>query len=156
MNARRDIPQAMRALKTLFRVLVVDKVGGCDAAAACTRPGRSQIASYYDMSSEAFAPVDVVADLEAAAQEPLITAELARRAGYALVPVDAHGNGELPASMAAFGREVAEVFATFAEGMADGTLSRDEAENLQRQLLDVIRVGKSAVAVIRRRLEAPI
>jgi hypothetical protein len=155
MNARRDIPQSMRALKSLFRALV-DRVGGCEAAATCTRPGRSQIASYYDMTSEAFAPVDVVADLEAVAQEPLITAELARRAGYALVPIEPHGNGELPASMAAFGREVAEVFATFAESMADGTLSRDEAEAMQRQLLDVIRVGNGALAVLRRRLDAPV
>lgn len=155
MNARRDIPQTMRALKTLFRA-IVDRVGGCDAAAACSRPGRSQIASYYDMTSEAFAPVDVVADLEAAAMEPLITAELARRAGYALVPVDAQGSGELPSSMAAFGREVAEVFATYAEAMADGKLERCEAEHLQRQLLDVIRVANGSAALLRRRLEAPV
>lgn len=155
MNARRDIPPTMRALKTLFRALV-DRVGGCEAAAACARPGRSQIASYYDMTSEAFAPIDVVVDLEAAAQETLITSEMARRQGYALVPIEPQGNGELPTSMASFGREVAEVFATYADAMADGKLSRDEAEELERQLLDVIRVANGAVAVLRRRLEAPV
>lgn len=153
MNARRDIPQSMRALKTLFRALV-DRVGGCEAAAACARPGRSQIASYYDMTSEAFAPVDVIADLEAAAQEPLITTELARRQGYVLMPIEPQGNGELPASMASFGREVAEVFSTYADAMADGNLSRGEAEDLERQLLDVVRVANGSIAVLRRQREA--
>nr|WP_314075039.1 phage regulatory CII family protein [uncultured Roseococcus sp.] len=149
MNARRDVPQTMRALKTLFRALV-DRVGGCEAAAACARPGRSQIASYYDMTSEAFAPIDVISDLEAAAQEPLVTSELARRQGYVLVPVEPQGNGELPASMAAFGREVSEVFSTYADAMADGKLCDAEREDLERQLLDVVRVAQGSVAVLRR------
>lgn len=44
MSPRRDIPEAHRALKALFRVLL-GRCGGLDAAAASVRVGRSKLAT---------------------------------------------------------------------------------------------------------------
>lgn len=150
MSPRRPIAAADRALKSLLRALI-DRCGGFDAAATCVRVSRSQLHNYTAMDSDNFAPVDVVAALEAVAGEPLVTAELARRADHALVPLDLQGEGEIPCSIAAFGREVSEVFASYAGGMADGVLTDEEAADLERKLLDVKRVSDLSIAALRRR-----
>lgn len=149
MNPRRDIPPAHRPLKSLFRALV-DLVGGTDAAAACCSVGRSQIASYQNMGDDAFARVDVVADLELAGGEPLITAEMARRGGYALIPLDTRGEGELAAGMARLGRESAEVFTAFMEANADGRVTIDEIDAQIREHQDLLRVVKGNLSILAR------
>lgn len=150
MSPRRDIPEHHRSLKALFRVTVA-RCGGLDAAATCVRVGRSQLHNYCDMHSDQFAPVDVLAELEAVAGEPLVTADLARRAGFILVPMAAEGDGLLAQDMAALGKEVGETFAAFAHAMAnDGAVDAAEAERVERELADVVRVASAALANLRR------
>lgn len=149
MSPRREIPEAHRALKALFRVLL-QRCGGLDAAAACVRVGRSQLANYTDMHSDQFAPVDVVAELEAVAGEPVVTADLARRAGCILLPVVDHAEGRLGQDMAQLGREVGEVFAAYAESLShDGQMDPAEAERVERELADVVRVATRALGSLR-------
>lgn len=149
MSPRRDVPEHHRSLKTLFRALI-GRCGGLDAAAACVRVNRSQLANYYDQHTDQFAPVDVVADLEQVAQVPLVTADLARRAGYLLVPLAAEGEGHLAQDMAQLGREMGEVFSAYAEGMAnDGRMDAAEAEKVERELADVARIATRAIATLR-------
>jgi hypothetical protein len=142
------------ALKTLTAALV-KQAGGLEACAAATGLPRSTLAEYYAPGSPLHAPVDAVAELERCTQTVLVTAELARRAGYALVPLDAApGAGSFGRCLAAFGREVAEVFAAHAEAMADGRLSAAEAERVERELLDVIRAAYQAVRALPGRAPA--
>lgn len=150
MSPRRDIPEKDRALKALFRVLLT-RCGGLDAAATCVRVGRSQLANYTDMHSDQFAPADVVAELEAVAGEPLVTAELARRAGCILLPVAGEGDGQLTQDMAALAKEVGETFAAYGHAMAnDGQVDAVEAERVERELADVMRVAAQALNHLRR------
>lgn len=139
---------ADRALKTLSRALV-EAVGGLDAAAACTRVQRSSLASYYAPNLPAFMPVDVVGRLEEVAEQPLLTAELARRAGYELVPVRPIGRGELAALIARLGAEVAETFATYATAMADGRLTAEERATLAREVADIKRAADAVLGALR-------
>lgn len=149
MNVRRETPREKRAYKTLFRVLVED-LGGLEAAAACCRVGRSQLADYYALGSEAFAPIDVVADLEEARGEPVVTAELARQRGYSLLPIEARGDGELNEGVAKLGREMNEVFVSFVEAEADGKQTIDEIDIQIREHQDVVRQANANIATLIR------
>lgn len=150
MSPRRDIPQHHRSLKALTRVLI-SKCGGLDASAACVRVGRSQLANYHDMHSDQFAPLDVVVELEAVAGEPVMTAELARRAGCLLLPVPDAARGLLAQDMAQLGREIGETFAAYAAAIGDdGEVDLAEAEKISRELADVIRIATQALGNLRK------
>ncbi len=71
---------------------LIDSCGGLVAASAETRAGKSSLANYADSrdhgaAANLWAPIDIIADLEKAAGEPLVTKELARLAGYELLPM---------------------------------------------------------------------
>lgn len=121
-----------RALKTLFRALVAE-AGGLDAAAACVRVGRSRLAEYYALDGDAFAPIDVVARLEAIVGRPLVTAELARRAGCALEPLSGNGLGRIDVLLARVGAELGQVHAAYAAALADGGLCAADRARLARE-----------------------
>lgn len=150
MSPRRDVPERHRSLKALFRALV-SRCGGLDAAASCVRVGRSQLANYTDMNSDQFAPLDVVADLEHAAGEPLVTSELARRAGYHLAPASADAAGHLAQSIARLTREASDACGAYVEAASDGHICPAEAEELDRKLADVANVVGTARATLQRK-----
>jgi hypothetical protein len=82
---------------------LIDACGGLVAAAEETRAGKSSLANYSDSrehgaAATLWAPIDVIADLEKAAGEPLVTKELARLAGYDLLPMAAAAGGFDPLS----------------------------------------------------------
>ena len=77
---RKCTPEQINALKTAFK-LVVSDVGGLEAAAACTRLGKSQLAEYGNINSEKMITVDVVLDLEAIGGAPHVTAAMAAAHG---------------------------------------------------------------------------
>lgn len=138
MTPFRDPAPEARAFKTLTRALI-ERLGGLEAAAACSRLARSRLADCQHMHTEAFLPLDVVARLEAVAGEPLITQEMARRAGCVLVPVEPVAEGEDAELMAHIGREVGEAFAAYAAGMRDGSLDGEDRARLARELGDLQR-----------------
>lgn len=88
------VPADRQALKVAFGRLV-RSVGGQEAAVQFTRFTRHQALSDFANPSaehaQRFAPIDAVADLEAishgTAGHPVVTRQLARLAGYALVPL---------------------------------------------------------------------
>ncbi|MBS7789255.1 hypothetical protein KTR66_04580 [Roseococcus sp. SDR] len=114
------------------------------------RVKHSQLANYYDMKCDQFVPVDVVADLEAVLGEPLVTADLARRAGCILLPVPSEGDGLLARHIARLADEASHVFSAYGHAIAnDGKVDPSEAEKLERELADVVRVGTAALAHLR-------
>lgn len=136
-----------RGLKVLTRELL-DRAGGLDAAAVCVRVKKTSLSNYANVHQpEAFAPIDVVARLEEVAGEPLVTAELARRAGHALVQVEAVHEGELAELLARVGAGSGAVFATYAEHLSDdGVIDAEEKADIGRRLADLHRAVSLAMA----------
>ena len=136
-----------RALKTGFRVLV-QHCGGLEAAAATSRCNKTIIAAGYDQEAkDRFPSLDVVADLERAAGEPVITRLLAAMHGMALVHVEPISGCALRA-MADVGEHASGVFAAFGRAMADGAITAAERETLRREMLDLVAVASEAAAIL--------
>lgn len=98
MTVRRDMQLLPReqALKNAFRALV-EACGGLEPAAQYCRVGKTKLSDYCSINTDGFAPVDVVADLEAVTagspHHPQVTRALARRAQFTLLPVP---DGQVP------------------------------------------------------------
>jgi hypothetical protein len=140
-------PADLRALKTATRRLIT-AVGGLEAAATVCRVNKSVLAAAYDPHQpDRFLPIDVVADLELVAAEPIVTAVLARLAGHALVPLATTGGQEAQALVAVF-RGASDVGAEFAGAMADGRLSRAERGAISDRLMTLQAAAMQAVAAL--------
>ena len=136
-----------RALKTGFRVLV-QHCGGLEAAAAATRVAKTALAAGYDQeAADRFAALDVVADLERAAGQPVITRLLAAMHGMALVHVEPLSGCALRA-IAEVGQKSSEVFARFGFAVADGAITQGERDDLRREMLDLVAVASEAAAIL--------
>lgn len=143
------------ALKTATRHLV-DEAGGIDAAGASTRVGRATMAQYYsrdERNAAVYAPLDVIADLEAATGVPTITRHLARLAGYELVPAlakDAEAVAPSDAVRAALmmGASLSVGVGRYQqlaiEAAEDGNISPAELRELEEALYKLSRVTQSA------------
>ncbi|WP_338661756.1 hypothetical protein VQH23_16165 [Pararoseomonas sp. SCSIO 73927] len=135
-------------LKVATRLLI-EKVGGLEAAASCTRIGKSQIANCYSPTSDQHLPIDVVCRLEEIAGEPLVTKELARRSRHRLERLDDGKPGDAMKHVAAVATEMNDVLAAMAAGMSDGRLCAEDLGRLQRELLDVsVRAAAAAAAMV--------
>lgn len=142
-----------RMLKIKFGELV-GRIGGLEAAASFCRVGKSTLARYASTVSadaESFAPVDVVRDLEALAGEPLVTATLCGMADGVFVPVPnaSATTGDLLAMMATLSGEFNDTTRAVCTGLSDGTFCGGDAERLEHELDDVIRVAVGMRALAR-------
>lgn len=138
------------SLKTATRALV-QRVGGLHAAATVTRVGASALAEYYDPHAvDRLAPVDVVADLERVAAEPLVSDAMARLAGCTLQPMG-HAAGSDARAIAGVFREVGQLGERWATAMEDGATSAGERDAVQLELVDLQRAVGAAIAVLRAR-----
>ncbi len=137
----------VRSLKTATRALI-QRVGGLHAAATVTRVNASVLAEYYDPNAaERLVPADVAADLERVAGEPVVTAQLARMAGHALLPLQA-GQGTDAAAIGRVFAECGQLGAAWAAAMEDGRISAVEAERLMSELADLQRAAGAALALL--------
>ncbi len=139
---------AYAGLKAASRLLSND-LGGIDAAAACSRVGRSLWSDYANPASDRYLPVDVAMDAEAIAGAPHVTAALARAQGYELIPVAPRDHGRLGEALAAMSLGVGALFSTVAAAFADGVLTEGERADLRRDLDGVIRLAGEARAALR-------
>lgn len=136
-----------RGLKTGFRALV-HGCGGLEAAAAATRVAKTVLALGYDhAAADRFPAVDVVADLERAAGEPILTQLLAAMQGYALARIEPVAGCELRA-IANVGERSSEVFAAFGRAMADGAITAEERALIHQELLDLVAAATEAAAML--------
>jgi hypothetical protein len=142
-----------RAVKTAWKLLVA-KVGGVEAAAACTRASRSLVSDYGNYESPRFAPGNAILDVEEIAGEPLVTAALARARGYELVMVETPlAAGQLASLVAEFSPVIGELFATLAHALTHKNLTPDELADLLREFGDAHRVAGEALHYLKK-LEA--
>ena len=140
------------ALKTAFRLLT-NACGGLDAAAAACRAHRSTLEQYYSARPEChtvFPALDVVADLEAAAGQYLVTEALMRLAtgpaAVMTVPLDGRATVTVAPSVA----EAARALDAAQHADADGRLSDAELDvllqHLQRTRSQVDQVTERLIA----------
>lgn len=142
---RQFAPVEYAAVKTTTQMLV-QSLGGVDAAAGVTRVGRSQLSDYGLLTSDKFCPVDVLMDMEHVAATPVITSMLARIAGFSLVRIlPARAKNELAALLARIGKDTGDLFATAAHALGHKTPTPVERRNLLRELEDLKRAAEEAI-----------
>ncbi|GEM_PF-6978470 len=86
MTARMHPQAAYLALKAAARRLV-ERAGGLEASASITRVNKTTIGACTQATHEWHLAADVILDLEAEVGDPIVTRQLARHAGYELVPI---------------------------------------------------------------------
>ena len=146
----RPLPESSYAgLKTATRRLVA-ATDGIEAAASITRVGKSQIERYTSPHHPDFMPIDVVADLEAATGQPLVTEALARLAGCALHEVEPNASHPNPLiGIASLARHTGEVARDVAAALADRAISAAEARGIFADLDEL----ESCARELRRTVE---
>lgn len=146
----RQLPRTdYRALKAAFRMLV-DEVGGPVAAARITRVSATQLANYGDGNQDAvFAPIDVVADLEAELGEPIVTAKLADLSQRDVVPRSPAASVEaehLARHLGDVSKAMAETVSTVGVAVSDGRVTAEE----MRQILKTVAAAHTQLAELSR------
>lgn len=107
---------------------LIKACGGLEAASMITRVGHSELARYYALEEKLFMPVDVVSDLEAIADSPVISQTLAQMLGYTLIqlqPADtATPHHHWTSQLAHLGQETAAVLKQIGMALSEhGTLT---------------------------------
>ena len=125
------------ALKAVTRKLVRECGGTLYAE---TRVGKTKLAEYGSANApECFAPIDVIADLERDAG-PIVTAELARIAGYVLTPTEAAGPARQDPNehVLAIAEHLGELSRVIREAQSDGRYTAAEIERLRKEAEDIV------------------
>jgi hypothetical protein len=142
-----------RMLKLKFGELL-GRIGSLENAVPFCRVGKSTLARYASTGSadaDFFAPIDVVRDLEALAGSPIVTSILCDAADGVFVPVPSApaSGGDLLAMMSALSGEFNDTTRAICSGYVDGKFCVDDAEKLERELDDTIRVAVNMRALAR-------
>jgi len=129
--------------KTVFRQLQI-ACGGQEACAAMTRGCAKTHSDWaHPDKMHYFAGIDVVADYEAIAPFPLVTAHLAEMRGYVLVKADDIGKDPLESETgpwtASLMKEVGEVLQASSHRITEGT-NADTLAKVRSEIADAIRV----------------
>ncbi len=147
---------AYQALKAAFRRLT-KAAGGQESAASVTRVDHQRIGRYGRAQEPMFAPVDVVADLEADVGEPHVTRMLADLQGCLLIPKPPlQGDPEWIAHLGALGKEAGEALSCLSEALeSDGKITADEVRDMElrrevREAMEVLARVDQALAAVER------
>lgn len=144
-------------LKAAFRRLV-DACGGCESAAAVTRASFQTLSKYGRPQEPVYAPVDVIADLEADAGDPLVSRVLAGLTGHVLVrlPEGVDGAGRWHGHIADVAQGMGEVVRRLGDALADdGEISPREVrdmrllEPIRAAIVDLVELEKALVRLKR-------
>lgn len=137
------------AVKTAWKLLV-DELGGVEAASAACGISRSLVSEYGSRHSERYPPAQTIVAAERVAEQPLVTAALARAQGYELMLVDVPRRASALADIIAeTGRDVGELFATAAHALRHDRPTRQEHADLLREFGDMHRVAGEALALLK-------
>ena len=145
---RRLSPASYHRLKDATR-RQIKASGGLESAAAATRVGKTELGTYQTVNQiSRFAPIDVIADLQADSGDTAVLEALAALLDCIVLPLRIEG-GTLHRDMAAFGQHAAEVFRDYATMRNHGTTTAQDVERLDRDLELVIHVAVQARATLR-------
>lgn len=129
--------------------------GTAESAAMDTRVTESQLLKYQNANLPDVMPIDVVADLETTAGEPVVTRLLAELSGHALVKLPPAGQPETEemSSFLIYLTETSEATQTISKALADDQhITIEEIRNLGlvREINDVIDAACNMRAVVQR------
>ncbi len=139
--ARRHRQGDYLAIKGAMRRLT-EACGGQESAASVTRVAPQTLNKYGHPHEAVYAPVDVIADLEADAGDPLVSRVLARLTGHVLVrlPEGADGSTRWHGHVADVAQGVGEVVRSMGAALADdGDISPREVRDMR--LLEPVRAA---------------
>lgn len=130
-------------LKKHTEALVKDV--GIEAACALTGKSKATLGRYYSGAEEhadRFMPVDAVAQLEAAASFPHVTAALAELHGSSLAGFGTRkdSNGGINSDVIALSQRFALLMGEYQQSIADGIITVNEAKRLLRETLELQKV----------------
>jgi hypothetical protein len=138
MNEEPNVPARLlsrndyRALKDATQE-AVEKAGGCAKAGGETRVGPSYLSRYGNVHEAMFAPVDVAAELDALAGEPVIARALAALSGYQLVKMTAANDAQtFHRHLATVSERAAGAVADLARALEDARVSPEESRALHK------------------------
>ena len=131
MNRVRENSAGIRRIKAATRI-AIEKAGGQTYAAEISRVSQSKLSEYASFhQDERFIPADVIADIEAFIEEPIITRELAEQQGYVLVKADVIAS---PTSVIGLAKQIStrsgNLVAAIIGAIEDGKIDRIEADKI--------------------------
>lgn len=134
MSARQLPAADYFGLKAAVRRLVT-MAGHGPQAATITRVSQQRLSEYGQPGSPLFAPIDVVADLEAECG-PIVTAQLAALCHHLLIPMpEACRRGSVLGRITGEAmKETSEVFIAIADIIKDGVVTGAEAVHLAHEI----------------------
>ncbi|EHM00459.1 hypothetical protein HMPREF9946_02590 [Acetobacteraceae bacterium AT-5844] len=140
--------------------LLVERIGGLDATVAALSEGgrqvrRSILSAYQSQHSDRWIPGDLIARLEEVAGEPLITAELARRAGFVLVRANGAAGECVMHKLAHLAADYADLQRATTEGLADGHLCEEDLARIERGAMELHRAIGNLLSTIQARRNKP-
>lgn len=123
---------------------LITECGGIKCAAELTRVEQAHIGRFHNRNAAEQMPVDVVADLEKDAGEPIVSRALVQLLGYEVVKLpEGRWEGDINQQLAAMFKEVGEVTQKIGQALADdGCVSRSEALQLRlrKEIADALQV----------------
>lgn len=151
MTGPRYLPgRDYHALKAATRQLV-DYAGGGNRAAQVSRLGQSEYSrggSLTPDNAERFLPIDVVADLEAATGQPVVTRLLAEFCDCLLIELPKGDAGVLAAEAGLSAQRFGELMAEYGKAIADGSIDAREAPEVLRHIRQLmVALGRFAETV---------
>ena len=154
MNEARQLPaRDYLALKAAVRDLVT-AAGGANRAAELTRSDAPRLSRYGSPHEAMHAPLDVIADLEAEAGAPIVTAILADMQGFNLVPQTAISkpDASISLSIGEAAKDFGAMISELAVALADGNLTEQEAAHV----IPLVRELATEIAELDQALEAKL
>lgn len=149
MTIRFCTPERLNGLKTAFKRVLAD-LGGVDAAASCSRIGRSQVSDYGNITSDKMPPIDVVLDFEAITGQPHITAAMAGALGYELMPTDTRPAHELAALLSRISLDNGQLLAQAAHVLASKKITSKQRHAMARELTDMVQAGREVLILLEK------
>lgn len=133
---------------------LIGAAGGPRRCQGITRGTESLLSRYGARQEEVFAPIDVIADLEKDAGEPIVTKLLAEISGHLLVPIPtsqsaANWFGHLSGVLT--GGSQVEV--ALSDALADGRIDVAEAKALRAKVLEAMAQMASLGAALDQAIE---
>lgn len=127
-------------LKAATRRLV-RMCGGIVAAAETTRVDKGRMSRYCDAKEDLFAPIDVIADLEAEVNEPIVSSLINDMCSESRVPRQPTDPG---LHLHKLTKELGDVAGAVLEAQKDGRYSINELETIHKEMEDLLRRASRA------------
>ncbi|KZL02291.1 MULTISPECIES: hypothetical protein [unclassified Pseudovibrio] len=144
-NTGRTLPKSDYVRLAAYAKELVKMTGGVDATSMVTRVSPSQLSRYGNPQNLEGMPIDVLADLEHEAGEPLLTRVLARMSGFALVKLPREASEpDWVGNMGQLSKEFADVVSRVGECLRDdGKVSASEVKNhnLRKEIAELISIA---------------